>query len=30
VAISWELYGEDEDGVPLKTEDGKPLTISKR
>lgn len=30
VSLTWELHGEDEDGTPLKTDDGKPLTISKR
>jgi hypothetical protein len=28
--ISWEIHGEDEDGNPLVTEDGKPLISSKR
>jgi hypothetical protein len=30
VMLSWELYGEDEDGQPMLTDDGKPLAISKR
>ncbi len=28
--LSWELFGEDEEGNPLQTEDGMPLVISKR
>lgn len=28
--LAWELYGEDEEGNPLLTEDGRPLAISKR
>lgn len=30
VMVSWELFGEDADGQPLSTDDGKPLVISKR
>jgi hypothetical protein len=30
VQIGWELYGEDEKGEPLKTDDGEPMSISKR
>lgn len=30
VMISWELFGEDEDGGPLVMDDGRPLSISKR
>lgn len=30
VVLTWELHGEDENGQPLKTEDGKPLIVSKR
>jgi hypothetical protein len=30
VMLAWELFGEDEEGVPLKMDDGRPLTISKR
>ncbi|MFO0453644.1 MAG: phage replication initiation protein, NGO0469 family [Pseudomonadota bacterium] len=30
VSLTWELHGEDEDGTPLTTDDGKPLIISKR
>jgi len=30
VMITWELHGEDEQGGPLMTDDGKPLIISKR
>lgn len=30
VQIGWELFGEDENGEPLVTEDGKPMVISKR
>jgi hypothetical protein len=30
VMIAWELLGEDEEGAPLKMEDGRPLSISKR
>lgn len=30
VQVGWELFGEDEDGEPLVTEDGKPMVISKR
>lgn len=29
VLIGWELFGEDETGQPLITDDGKPMTISK-
>lgn len=29
VEISWELHGTDEDGTPLTTEDGRPLSISR-
>ena len=28
--ITWELHGEDADGNPLLTDDGKPLVISRR
>lgn len=28
--MQWELYGEDEDGNPLVTDDGRPMSISKR
>ena len=28
ILISWELHGEDDDGNPLATADGKPLMIS--
>jgi hypothetical protein len=30
IMIGWELFGEDDDGAPLTTDDGMPLTISKR
>lgn len=30
VMISWELFGEEEDGTPLTMEDGSPLSISSR
>lgn len=30
VMISWELFGEDENGEPLTLDDGRPLTISSR
>lgn len=30
VVLTWELHGEDETGGPLKTDDGKPLIVSKR
>ena len=30
VQIGWELFGEDENGDPLVTDDGRPMTISKR
>lgn len=30
VMIAWELFGEEEDGTPLKDEIGKPLVIAKR
>lgn len=30
VLIGWELHGEDETGEPLTTDDGAPMTISKR
>ena len=30
VLIQWELHGEDEDGAPLLTDEGKPLSVSKR
>ena len=30
VLISWELFGEDEDGNRLQMEDGRPMSISKR
>lgn len=30
VMLSWELFGEDEHGDPLTTDDGRPLMISKR
>lgn len=30
VLVQWELYGEDEDGNPLVTDDGRPMSISKR
>ena len=30
VVLTWELHGEDENGQPLKTDDGKPLIVSKR
>lgn len=30
VVFTWELHGEDNDGQPLTTDDGKPLIVSKR
>ena len=30
VVFTWELHGDDNDGNPLKTDDGKPLIVSKR
>jgi hypothetical protein len=30
VVLTWELHGKDEAGGPLKTDDGKPLIVSKR
>lgn len=30
IIIGWELFGEDEAGEALTTDDGKPMTISKR
>jgi hypothetical protein len=30
VVLTWELHGEDDLGQPLKTDDGKPLIVSKR
>ena len=30
VQLSWELFGEDEQGAPLVMDDGMPMTISKR
>lgn len=30
IMIQWELYGEDESGSPLLTEDGRPMAVSKR
>jgi hypothetical protein len=30
VVFTWELHGEDDAGQPLKTDDGKPLIVSKR
>lgn len=30
VQISWEVFGEDDEGAPLTTDDGMPLVISKR
>jgi hypothetical protein len=30
VVLTWELHGEDDAGAPLKTDDGKPLIVSKR
>lgn len=30
VVFTWELHGEDNDGNPLTTDDGKPLIVSKR
>lgn len=30
VMLTWELHGEDENGGPLMTDDGRPLIISKR
>lgn len=30
VQIGWELFGEDENGEPLVTDDGLPMVISKR
>jgi hypothetical protein len=28
--LTWELHGDDDSGAPLKTDDGKPLIVSKR
>ena len=30
VVLTWELHGDDDQGKPLKTDDGKPLIVSKR
>ena len=30
VVLTWELHGDDDSGAPLKTDDGKPLIVSKR
>jgi hypothetical protein len=30
VVLTWELHGDDNDGKPLQTDDGKPLIVSKR
>ena len=30
VVLTWELHGDDDNGQPLKTDDGKPLIVSKR
>ena len=30
VVLTWELHGDDDTGAPLKTDDGKPLIVSKR
>ena len=30
VVFTWELHGDDDNGQPLKTDDGKPLIVSKR
>jgi hypothetical protein len=30
VVFTWELHGDDDSGNPLKTDDGKPLIVSKR
>lgn len=30
ILLGWELFGEDEAGAPLTSDDGKPMTISKR
>jgi hypothetical protein len=30
VVLTWELHGDDDAGLPLKTDDGKPLIVSKR
>jgi len=30
VVFTWELHGDDDVGLPLKTDDGKPLIVSKR
>lgn len=30
ILLTWELHGEDPDGNPLVTDDGKPLVISRR
>lgn len=30
VLIGWELFGEDEDGHPLMTDEGKPVSVTKR
>ena len=29
IQIKWELFGEDEQGAPLVSDDGSPMTISK-
>jgi hypothetical protein len=28
ILIAWELFGEADDGTPLQTDDGRPLTVS--
>ena len=30
VLLQWELYGEADDGTPLKLDDGRPMSVSKR
>jgi hypothetical protein len=30
VVFTWELHGDDDAGLPLKTDEGKPLIVSKR
>ena len=30
IMIGWELFGEDDDEAPLKTDDGKPMSIFKQ
>ena len=30
IMIGWELFGETDDGTPLKTDDGKPMSIFKQ